>query len=237
MGDIAAPEMTRNSQYAYFEALTAALRGSSGDWLDLGCGHGFMPEWFPVRAVPIETWNPVGIDPDYAALRRHRGLRWRVRAVGEGLPFRDAIFDLVTANMVIEHVADPTRLFREVRRVLKPTGMCLIHTPNRWGYTTVLARLIPNRILVPLTMWLLRRRAEDIYPTHYRANTVADLTRLAAETGLRIHTCVTVSSSPQFFRLGPIGRLEDHLIRALQRPALNRFQVCLLAELRPDRQS
>lgn len=41
------------------------------------------------------------------------------------LPFPDDYFDLVTSNMVFEHVADLQAVLAEMRRVLRPTGSML----------------------------------------------------------------------------------------------------------------
>ncbi len=47
-----------------------------------------------------------------------------------GLPYADASFDLVTATEVIEHLEDFRRLVKEIQRVLKPGGVCILSTPN-----------------------------------------------------------------------------------------------------------
>jgi ubiquinone/menaquinone biosynthesis C-methylase UbiE len=48
----------------------------------------------------------------------------------EMLPYEDGFFDLVTATEVIEHIENPRSLFREISRVLKPGGICVLSTPN-----------------------------------------------------------------------------------------------------------
>ena len=48
----------------------------------------------------------------------------------EMLPYEDGLFDLVTATEVIEHIENPRSLFREISRVLKPGGICILSTPN-----------------------------------------------------------------------------------------------------------
>src|SRR5436190_1689026 len=109
------------------------------------------------------AWNSPSAGPHYGRRIIAEGARQMPpeRASGEALPFTDGVFDLVTANMVLEHVAEPERLFREVERVLVPGGRFLIHTPNLHGYTTAVTRLLPDALLAPLAFLLHRRQSED----------------------------------------------------------------------------
>ena len=99
------------------------LRHAAGLTLELGVGTGLN---FPLyRTVP---WL-VGIDPDPHMLRRARARAERalvrialVRASGEALPFRDAVFDTVVSTLVFATIPDPATAAREVCRVLKPDG-------------------------------------------------------------------------------------------------------------------
>jgi SAM-dependent methyltransferase len=229
---VIAPEV-RNSQYAYAERLREALAGG-GRWLDIGCGHDFLPPWMPPgeRTLDLRRWRVTGIDMDGRAIARHPGLRHRVIGTGEQLPFEENAFDLVTANMVVEHVAAPARLFAEIGRVLAPGGRVLIHTPNVHGYTTALTRLLPERALAPLARLLLGRRAEDVYPTFYRANSVADLQAFAGSSGLAIETCDLINSSPQAMRILPLMVAELLLLRSLRSRRVERFRACLVTTLR-----
>jgi ubiquinone/menaquinone biosynthesis C-methylase UbiE len=45
-----------------------------------------------------------------------------MRASGEALPFRDAVFDTVVSTLVFATIPDPAVAAREVFRVLKPDG-------------------------------------------------------------------------------------------------------------------
>jgi ubiquinone/menaquinone biosynthesis C-methylase UbiE len=47
----------------------------------------------------------------------------------ERMPFRDAAFDAVICNHVLEHVADDRAAMAEVFRVLEPAGWALLQVP------------------------------------------------------------------------------------------------------------
>ena len=51
---------------------------------------------------------------------------------GDTLPFESGSFDGAFVNEVIEHVADETVTLRELRRVLRPRGVLVVISPNRW---------------------------------------------------------------------------------------------------------
>jgi len=94
--------------------------------LDLGAGSGgFLAELRALGAQVVYT----DLDAGVLAACRERGFPNGVRARGEGLPFRDASFDLVCLFDVLEHIADDVHALREVRRVLRPGGHVCLHVP------------------------------------------------------------------------------------------------------------
>jgi ubiquinone/menaquinone biosynthesis C-methylase UbiE len=48
----------------------------------------------------------------------------------EKLPYPDGVFDVVTATEVVEHLENYRNVLRELHRVLKPGGLCVLTTPN-----------------------------------------------------------------------------------------------------------
>src|SRR5437868_4198644 len=151
----------RNSQWVYRDVLkTCAYTGVS--WLDLGCGHQLFPEWMPdgkqaEAAILEQPGRVVGIDADHASVAQHTGLKDKVTGDIERLPFRDDSFDLVSANMVVEHVRKPHLLLKEIHRVLKSGGIFVFHTPNFWSYGTLPIAALPDFIKVRLAAWLQGR--------------------------------------------------------------------------------
>jgi SAM-dependent methyltransferase len=179
--------------------------------------------------MAAELHPDAGVDLDFQAVARNAHVRWRLLASGEALPFVDASFDLITANMVLEHVASPAVLFEEVARVLALGGTFLAHTPRALGYTTLLARAVPPRLRPAFAARLQGRAEEDVYPTYYRANSLRALQQLADGAGLTAHV-TSVSTSPQLGRLPIIGRLEYLFIKTFSP------EPCLLCSFtRPQR--
>ena len=73
------------------------------------------------------------------------------------------------SKYVLEHLDDPVRVFRELRRVTKPGGRLIVHAPNRFHYYALAARITPHRFHV----WFNDKRGqdeEDAFETRYRAN-------------------------------------------------------------------
>jgi SAM-dependent methyltransferase len=57
-----------------------------------------------------------------------------VVADGQFLPFRDAAFDAVITEAVLEHVREPRRVVDEIRRVLRPGGYVCAAVPFLQGF-------------------------------------------------------------------------------------------------------
>jgi SAM-dependent methyltransferase len=103
----------------------------SGRWLDVGCADGGYTQ----ALLSAGAHEVLGIDPDAErielAKERLPLVSFQV-AVTEELPFPDDYFDGVWMNEVFEHVADEERSLAELRRVIRPGGILVILTPNRW---------------------------------------------------------------------------------------------------------
>ena len=173
----------------------------------------------------------IGLDPYFPALRQHRTFSRFVCGNVSSLPFPAGSFDLVTANMVVEHLDAPAAQFAEVARVLAPGGRFVFVTPNRSGYTVRTIRLVPQSWRPRLTLWLHGRKAEDVFPTHYRANTEADVRALAAAAGLEVLEFEYLLSWAFFAQVPPLAAIELAFMRLLMRPALAAFRPRMIAVL------
>jgi SAM-dependent methyltransferase len=221
------------SQIRYGEVLLRHLK-TLPRWLDLGCGHQFLPDWAWVPDTELLRLLPrvVGVDFDHESLRQHGFLKDRVRADIGSLPFPSGCFDLVTANMVMEHVGDPARVLNEVRRVLAPDGAFLFHTPNRSSPVVSLASHIPQRQKKWLIGFFEDRGEDDIYPTVYRFNTLRAVTGMSTPAGFHVESCEFVVSEAVTQVLGPLAIFELLYIRLTQSRRLARLRPDIIAVFR-----
>jgi SAM-dependent methyltransferase len=98
--------------------------------LEIGCGKGAILSFLQHSGHTVS-----GIDMDREAIAECSATHPDVEAKvvsGNVLPFDSGCFDVVLSLDVFEHIRDSDQHLREVRRVLKPDGLYLLQTPNKW---------------------------------------------------------------------------------------------------------
>jgi SAM-dependent methyltransferase len=229
---VIAPDVI-SSQTKYAEVLKRHLE-TRPRWLDLGCGHQFLPDWAWVPDEKLLRSLPriVGVDTDFASLKQHPLLKDCVQSDIASLPFPRGSFDLITANMVMEHVAHPESVLDEVCRVLAPGGVFLLHTPNRASPLVSLAARIPKKPKNWLVGFFEDRREEDIYPAVYKLNTVSTIAASGARAGFHLESCDLVVSEAVTQIFGPLAIFELLYIRITQTKRCAKLRPDLIAVLR-----
>jgi ubiquinone/menaquinone biosynthesis C-methylase UbiE len=229
---VIAPSL-RHPQAFYGDAIKESIRPGVS-WLDLGCGHQVLPSWCGVddQELVKPAKHFIGFDYDLEALKAHQSLSMRARAEISHLPLRDGCVDVVTANMVVEHLDAPDVQFREISRVLKPGGVFLFHTPNVLGYTTMLGRIVPEAVKAKVIRFFEGREEEDVFRTHYKANSVGSITDLAAETGFEVAEIRLLAPEAQFVMIPPFVIFELAVIRLLMTSALRSYRTNLVVTLK-----
>jgi SAM-dependent methyltransferase len=163
--------------------------------LDLGAGAGIVEQMnFKGLAASV-----CGVDLDPRVVENPMLDEGRV-ANADRIPYEDSRFDVVFSDNVLEHLDNPLQAFREVERVLKPGGVFLFKTPNKWHYMPTIARMTPHGFHQHVNR--LRGRAEvDTFPTRYRANCLGDVQRLAADSGLVVDRVERIEGRPEYLRM------------------------------------
>jgi ubiquinone/menaquinone biosynthesis C-methylase UbiE len=128
-------------RYAFARRLLAGRRV-----LDLGCGLGYGAELWHRCARDV-----VSLDHDAETIANARAMR--THALGPfliadacRLPLASASFDAVVAFELIEHVSEQQELIAEIRRVLRPTGLLLLSSPDTLVYSGKLGERNPFHI-------------------------------------------------------------------------------------------
>jgi SAM-dependent methyltransferase len=203
------------------------------EWLDIGCGRQLLPAWAWKPGQQQRILNGVrlaGLDVD-KSIDEHPYLTTRLIGVAEKIPAPEAAYDLVTANMVMEHVEEPSIILREVWRVLRNDGRFIVHTPNLRYYLTAIAQFAPQW----LKNWVISKvedRAEaDVFPTHYKFNTPEVISRLAQNSGFVVDRVYISGPYPNFWHTR-FAILERPVLSLLRREGMLRYRSNLIVTLR-----
>lgn len=198
--------------------------------LDLGAGAGISKEMnFRNLAASVS-----GVDLDKRVLDNPYLDEAKVSSV-EVLPYSNASFDLVICNNVLEHLTCPLLVFKEVRRILKPGGVFVIKTPNKFHYVTILARFTPH--------WFhkfynrIRGIHEvDIFPVFYRINSYNNLSCYAKKVGFKIESLELIEGRPEYLRINCFlylcGILYEKIVNSCK--FFRHFRVLIIATFRKE---
>ena len=129
--------------------------------LEAGCGEGYGADLISRVARRV-----IALDYDETTVAHVRARYPRVEVMHGNLaelPLADASLDVVVNFQVIEHLWDQTQFVRECARVLRPSGLLMVSTPNRITFS-------PGR-------------DTPINPFHTRELNADELTRLLVDAG------------------------------------------------------
>jgi 2-polyprenyl-3-methyl-5-hydroxy-6-metoxy-1,4-benzoquinol methylase len=126
-----------------------------GRLLDVGCGAGTF-----LRAASRAGWAAEGVEVSATAAEHNRAEGFEVFN-GELAEARypEGHFDVVIASEVLEHVAEPREMLREILRVLRPGGLLWATTPNGRGLSARALGLDWSAVSPPEHLHLFSRRA------------------------------------------------------------------------------
>ena len=105
------------------------------------------------------------LDITSTPLRNYRGLKTAHPICGDltYLPYRENVFDFVSALDVLEHIADDEKAMREIRRIMKKDAVSVVSVPHRKAYFT----------------------KQDVIIGHYRRYDIQDLIDLLQKSGIK----------------------------------------------------
>jgi 2-polyprenyl-3-methyl-5-hydroxy-6-metoxy-1,4-benzoquinol methylase len=132
------------------------LRGGVGPsrLMDAGCGDGVNLS-FLARMADRRRWPTTVVGTDYSSLRISRAGTLRagglIQSSVTALAVKDATFDVVLCNQVLEHVPDDRSAFVELRRVLRPGGLLIVGVPNEGSRLGTLRNHVLQRSILSST--------------------------------------------------------------------------------------
>jgi ubiquinone/menaquinone biosynthesis C-methylase UbiE len=116
--------------------------------IDTGCGRAefaaFLREkWRDKPNLQSDAWNYVGLEPSAEQLKQRdipmMGLGF-VQATAEQVPFPDMLAHGILIKEAVDHCYDPSKVFQEAKRLLKPGGVLVVTVTNDKSY---FKRLLP----------------------------------------------------------------------------------------------
>lgn len=196
-----------------------AAGGPDKTLLEIGCGR----EGKVLRRVAPHYKFAVGMDLE-VAVQPQPGDNWRlIQGDVHRIPLDDQSVDVIANKNLVEHLADPVKVFEECKRVLRPGGRLILLTVNQWFPPILLARALPHSVRQFLNRIASGTKEEDTFRTYYRANSAKKLATAAQRAGLQVGELRHVSQHPDYlmfsallYRLGVAVERACHRIEGLR---------------------
>jgi len=176
--------------YAKFEDMVRRYVAPGKTLLDAGCGYGApVLRKFVGAAKELIGVDLVDFDqriPDVTLLKRDL----------TDTKLLDGSVDVIMSRSVLEHIADPIAMYREMSRILRPGGHFIFLTGNLWDYS-------------------------DTFPVQYKTNTRSAVVKYAGSSGLQLVSFDYLGQYPAYFLFnGPL-----FLLATGYEKLINRFSI------------
>lgn len=152
-----------------------------GKVLDVPVGQGAFAK--RLEAEKFEVWCG-DIQPDPHLLRNRKFV---LLDLNLGLPYKNEFFDYVVCLEGLEHLENPHLLTREINRILRVGGKCILSTPNILSMRSRLSYLLygyPNYFHLMIDVDPLTGKEKRI--DHINPITILELRYILAQNGFDI---------------------------------------------------
>lgn len=166
----------------YYESLMNKLITPETKWIDVGGGSALFPNNETLsQTLASRAKKLVVVDPSENVLNNPYAHE-RVQGVIQEYPGKE-LFDLATLRMVAEHISDPISLVETLKNILRPQGLVVIFTVNRWSPVPIVSRLVPFWMHYPIKKIFWKGEEKDTFPTVYRMNSRNQLNKIFEGNG------------------------------------------------------
>ncbi len=141
--------------------------------LEVGCGCGALMGYIKGVYPNAETFG-IELIPEVARIASFMGKVWCCNVEKMEFPWEDEYFDYIIMGDVLEHLMDPEKVLKRLRKHLKTGGHILVSMPNVKHFS----------VMLPLLL-------EDIFP--YIDFGVLDRTHVKMYTGTEIRKLIECS--------------------------------------------
>lgn len=145
---------TRDLDQTATQAIVSDI--SFSDVLEWGCGTGKNTLWLAEKAKKLTA-----VDFSAAMLAKAKAkvttgrVQFITADITQSWPFQSAVYDLVTCNLLLEHIEHLPPVFAEASRVLKPKGKLFISELHPFKqYTGSKARFEQNKEQIVLECYV-----------------------------------------------------------------------------------
>jgi SAM-dependent methyltransferase len=217
----------------HYEAIVAKLVKPGAAWADVGCGRDIFPSNPGLaRELAARSGHVFGVDPD-PNVRENPFIHDRFEGTIEDCP-TSRRFDLITLRMVAEHIVDPDRSVAKLAELIKPGGLVVIYTVNKWSPVPMLTAMVPNRFHYRFKKVLWGGEERDTFPTAFKMNTRRELAQHFARRGLTEQYFAYLDDCRTFGNFRWLNHAELSLQRLLRSMSIRYPENCLLGIYRKD---
>jgi SAM-dependent methyltransferase len=210
-----------------YEALLSNVVLEGCAWMDVGGGRHMFPDNPALARTLVSRCRlVVGVDPS-ENIHQNQFVHQRVQCRLEDFQTSER-FDVASARMVVEHVEEPERFVEGLHRLVRPGGVVVVLTVNRWSPISIASRLTPFRLHHPLKTLIWGGEKEDTFPVQYKMNTRTVLRRVFTDRGFREAAFCALDDLAVFAEFRHLSRLELALWRLCRAAGRPFPETCLL---------
>jgi 2-polyprenyl-3-methyl-5-hydroxy-6-metoxy-1,4-benzoquinol methylase len=211
----------------YYEAVVSKLVETGCAWIDVGGGRDVFPDNKALATeLAARCLRLTAVDPS-DTVEENQFAHRRVKAKIEDFTSSES-FDLATLRMVAEHIETPEPSIASLARLVKPNGMVVVYTINKWSPVSLASLLTPFWIHHPIKHLLWKTEEADTFPVAYKMNTRRRLRILLHEAGFREHHFAYLDDCRTFHRFRVLSYLELSVWRLLRMVRVHYPENCLL---------